>query len=184
MEPLERVPLCAAEKESPEPSEWGSRYASGRRQSVGLKQARLRASQLERGAWIRSRRSFPPFVTARSSRRCRSGSTRILHCGYARSCGWASTRRIGTSYWACGMATSSGTCPTLVLTARWRAGCSQRAGPPGQLTARSGQTAPEGTGWRADQVQSSSLPPASSPESKEASWKPPPASEPAAPPAS
>src|SRR5215213_5993389 len=35
----------------------------------------------------------------------------------------------------------------MVLTARVDAGCPQRAGPPGQLTARSGQTAQEGTGW-------------------------------------
>src|ERR687886_3013989 len=39
----------------------------------------------------------------------------------------------------------------------WAAGCSQRAGPPGQLTTRSDQTAPEGTGraahWALEQMR-------------------------------
>src|SRR5215210_6678636 len=35
----------------------------------------------------------------------------------------------------------------MVLKARVDAGCSRRAGPPGQLTARRDQTPPEGTGW-------------------------------------
>src|SRR3954449_4673031 len=43
--------------------------------------------------------------------------------------------------------TRRGTCPIMVLTARVDAGCSRRAGPSGQLTARSDQTPPEGTGW-------------------------------------
>src|SRR5215213_2243110 len=74
--------------------------------------------------------------------------------------------------------TRRGTCPIMVLTARsgrwllptswpaWRAynvclpdtcrgyrmdaGCSRRAGPPGQLTARTDQTPPEGTEWMHD----------------------------------
>src|SRR5215204_4721394 len=36
-DPRKRGPLCAAEKESPGPFDWGSRYASGQRQGVGLK---------------------------------------------------------------------------------------------------------------------------------------------------
>src|SRR3954463_16599791 len=39
----------------------------------------------------------------------------------------------------------------------WTAGCSQRAGPPGQLTALSDQTAAEGTGWTAGLVGADEL---------------------------
>src|SRR3954453_22174233 len=43
--------------------------------------------------------------------------------------------------------TRQGTSPIMVLKARVDAVCSQRAGPPGQLTTRSYQTPAEGTGW-------------------------------------
>src|SRR5918998_2479847 len=43
--------------------------------------------------------------------------------------------------------TRQGTCPIMVLKARVDAGCSQQAGPPGELTTRRSQTPPEGTGW-------------------------------------
>src|SRR5215210_4021993 len=46
--------------------------------------------------------------------------------------------------------TRQGTSPIMVLMARVDAGCSQRAGPPGQLTARRDQTP---GGYRMDAVQ-------------------------------
>src|SRR5215212_6537275 len=62
-----------------------------------------------------------------------------------RSLYWRSKARLPTGH--ASRPTRQGTCPIMVLKARVDAGCSRRAGPPGQLTARSDQTPPEGTGW-------------------------------------
>src|SRR5215212_5574726 len=55
-----------------------------------------------------------------------------------RSLYWRSKARLPTGH--ASRPTRQGTCPIMVLRARVDAGCSQRAGPPGQLTARRGQT--------------------------------------------
>src|SRR5215218_9590276 len=61
-----------------------------------------------------------------------------------RSLYWRSKARLPTG--PASRPTRRGTCPIMVLTARVDAGCSRRAGPSGQLTARRDQTPPEGTG--------------------------------------
>src|SRR3954462_11079762 len=62
-----------------------------------------------------------------------------------RSLYWRSKARLPTGH--ASRPTRRGTCPIMVLRARVDAGCSRRAGPPGQLTARRDQTPSEGTGW-------------------------------------
>src|SRR3954469_20650862 len=72
-----------------------------------------------------------------------------------RSLYWRSKARLPTGH--ASRPTRRGTCPIMVLTARVDAGCSRRAGPSGQLTARSDQTPPEGTGmdWHSSGITTS-----------------------------